>query len=165
MHSVPEKFSYHKLRHKINVPFILPIRPPTSDPYKCIQGQKKWPIRTGEHTSFRHAPLHPLPEGEGAMRGSVSRVGSRALADCGDADGPSAANNRLWSRKCTARLLRRSDASASVHGCAGTHSGVTGRVERPLRVCGFVLFSLLLSPFGLESVTVFDHAPLCASAG
>src|SRR4029450_7812 len=51
-----------------------------------------------------------------------SLIGSRALAAYGDVDGPSAANNRPWSRKCTARLLRRSDASASVHGCAGTHS-------------------------------------------
>ncbi len=52
----------------------------------------------------------------------VTLIGSRALAAYGDADGSSAANNRLWSRKWTARLLRRSDASASVHGCAGTRS-------------------------------------------
>src|SRR4030095_921636 len=30
--------------------------------------QKKWPMRTGGQTRFRHAPLSPLPEGEGAMR-------------------------------------------------------------------------------------------------
>ena len=56
----------------------------------------------------------------GGLRGSL--IGSRALAAYGDVDGPSAANNRPWSRKCTARLLRRSDASASAHGCAGTRS-------------------------------------------
>src|SRR4029450_8427245 len=49
-------------------------------------------------------------------------IGSRALAAYGDVDGPSAANNRPWSRRCTARLLRRSDASASTHGCGGTRS-------------------------------------------
>src|SRR5262245_49386106 len=53
---------------------------------------------------------------------SLTLIGSRALMAYGDVDGPSAVNNRPWSRKCTARLLRRSDASASVHGCAGTHS-------------------------------------------
>ncbi len=30
-------------------------------------------------------------------------------------------------------------------------------------MCRSALCSPLLSPFGLESVTVFDHAPLCAS--
>ena len=52
----------------------------------------------------------------------VTLIGSRALMAYDDVDGPSAANNRLWSRRGTARLLRRSDASASAHGCAGTHS-------------------------------------------
>src|SRR5712691_8924351 len=51
-----------------------------------------------------------------------SLIGSRALAAYGDVDGPSAANNHPWSRKCTARLLRRSDTSSSAHGCAGTRS-------------------------------------------
>ena len=49
-------------------------------------------------------------------------IGSRALAAYDDVDGPSAANNRPWSRKCTARLLRRSDASASAQGYGGTRS-------------------------------------------
>src|SRR5262245_5368975 len=49
-------------------------------------------------------------------------IGSRALTAYGDADGPSAANNRPWSRKCTARLLRRSDASANARGYGGTRS-------------------------------------------
>ena len=49
-------------------------------------------------------------------------IGSRVLAAYDDVDGPSAANNRPWSRKCTARLLRRSDASASAHGYVGTRS-------------------------------------------
>src|SRR4030095_7542479 len=49
-------------------------------------------------------------------------IGSRALAAYGDVDGPSAANNRPWSRRCAARLLRRPDASASAHGCGGTRS-------------------------------------------
>ena len=49
-------------------------------------------------------------------------IGSRALTAYGDVDGPSAANNRPWSRKCTARLLRRSDANASAHGYGGTRS-------------------------------------------
>ena len=53
---------------------------------------------------------------------SSSLIGSRALAAYGDVDGSSAANNRPWSRKCIARLLRRSDARASVHSCAGTRS-------------------------------------------
>src|SRR5215475_8176786 len=53
-------------------------------------------------------------------------IGSRALAAYGDVDGPSAANNRPWSRKYTAKLLRRSDASANAHGCAGTRSGRLG---------------------------------------
>jgi DDE superfamily endonuclease len=52
----------------------------------------------------------------------ASLIGSRALAAYGDVDGPSAANNRPWSRRCTARLLRRPDASASAHGCGGTRS-------------------------------------------
>jgi hypothetical protein len=52
----------------------------------------------------------------------LTLIGSRALAACGDVDGSSAANNRPWSRKCTARLFRRSDARASAHGCAGTRS-------------------------------------------
>ena len=51
-----------------------------------------------------------------------SLIGSRALTAYGDVDGPSAANSRLWSRKCTARRLRRPDASASAHGCGGTRS-------------------------------------------
>ena len=38
-----------------------------------------------------------------------------------------------------------------------------GRVERTPPVCRSALCSRLLSPFGLESVTVFDPAPLCAS--
>ncbi len=49
-------------------------------------------------------------------------IGSRALAAYGDVDGPSAAHNHPWSRTWTARLLRRSDTSASAHGCAGTRS-------------------------------------------
>ena len=49
-------------------------------------------------------------------------IGSRAFAASGDVDGPSAANNRPWSRRCIARLLRRSDASTSAHGCGGTRS-------------------------------------------
>src|SRR5215470_11630266 len=47
-------------------------------------------------------------------------IGSRALAAYGDVDGSSAANNRPESRRCTAWLLRRTGASASVHGCGGT---------------------------------------------
>src|SRR5262245_49595529 len=50
----------------------------------------------------------------------ITLIGSRALAACGDADGPSAANHPLWASTCTARLLRRSDTSASGHGCVGT---------------------------------------------
>src|SRR4029434_2592915 len=38
-----------------------------------------------------------------------------------------------------------------------------GRVERTPPVCRSALYSPLLSPFGLESVTIFDPAPLCAS--
>ena len=49
-------------------------------------------------------------------------IGSRALAAYGDVDGSSAANNRPESRRCTAWLLRRTGASASVHGCGGTRS-------------------------------------------
>jgi transposase len=52
----------------------------------------------------------------------VSLIGSRALAAYDDVDGPSTANNRPWSRKGTAMLLRRSDASASAYGYGGTHS-------------------------------------------
>src|SRR5712691_9842539 len=58
--------------------------------------------------------VHTSPE--------LTLIGSRALAAYGDVDGPSAANNHPWSRKCTARLLRRSDTSSSAHGCAGTRS-------------------------------------------
>ena len=53
---------------------------------------------------------------------SPTLIGSRALAAYDDVDGPSTANNRPWSRKGTATLLRRSDASASAHGYGGTHS-------------------------------------------
>src|SRR6266487_3922425 len=53
---------------------------------------------------------------------SRTLIGSRALAAYGDVDGPSAANNHPWSRKYTARLLRRSDTSSSAHGCAGTRT-------------------------------------------
>src|SRR6266568_6016690 len=53
---------------------------------------------------------------------NATLIGSRALAAYDDVDGPSAANNRPWSRKYTARLLRRSDASASAHGYVGTRS-------------------------------------------
>src|SRR5215470_8294782 len=49
-------------------------------------------------------------------------IGSRALAAYDDVDGPSTANNRPWSRKGAAKLLRRSDARASAHGYGGTHS-------------------------------------------
>jgi hypothetical protein len=49
-------------------------------------------------------------------------IGSRALAVYGDVDGSSAANNRLWSRTCIARLFRRSDTSSSARGCGGTRS-------------------------------------------
>src|SRR4029450_3634037 len=49
-------------------------------------------------------------------------IGSRAFVAYGDVDGPSTANNHLWWRTCTARLLRRSDTSSSAHGCAGTRS-------------------------------------------
>src|SRR6516165_2197967 len=38
-----------------------------------------------------------------------------------------------------------------------------GRVERTPSVCRSALYSPLLPPFGLGSVTVFDPAPLCAS--
>ena len=65
------------------------------------------------------------PVATAAVRGTefnITLIGSRALAACGDVDGSSAANNRPWSRKCTARLFRRSDARASAHGCAGTRS-------------------------------------------
>ena len=55
-------------------------------------------------------------------RNAVSLIGSRALAASDDVDGPSTANNRLWSRKGTAKLLQRSDARASAHGYGGTHS-------------------------------------------
>jgi hypothetical protein len=41
--------------------------------------------------------------------------------------------------------------------------GFPSRVERTPPVCRSALYSPLLSPFGLESVTVFDPAPLCAS--
>src|SRR5919198_5338259 len=53
---------------------------------------------------------------------TAALIGSRALAAYDDVDESSAANNRLWSRKCTARLLRRPDASASAHGYVGTRS-------------------------------------------
>src|SRR5262249_47518 len=53
---------------------------------------------------------------------SRALIGSRALAAYGDVDGASAANTRPWSRTCTARLFRRSDASASAYDCAGTRS-------------------------------------------
>src|SRR5262249_45518730 len=53
---------------------------------------------------------------------TTTLIGSRALAAYGDVDGSSAANHRPWSRQCIARLLRRSDARASVHSCAGTRS-------------------------------------------
>src|SRR6516162_4900339 len=45
----------------------------------------------------------------------LSLIGSRALAAYDDVDGSSTANNRPWSRTCTARLLRRPDASARAH--------------------------------------------------
>ena len=38
-----------------------------------------------------------------------------------------------------------------------------GRVERTPPVFRSASYSLLLPPFGPGSVTVFDHAPLCAS--
>jgi hypothetical protein len=40
---------------------------------------------------------------------------------------------------------------------------VGGRVERTPPVCRSAVYSPLLSPFGIESVTVFDPAPWCAS--
>src|SRR5262245_35491425 len=65
-----------------------------------------------------------LPEQEPfhAWANFESLTGSKALAAYGDVDGPSAANNRPWSRTGTATLLRRSDASASAHDYVGTHS-------------------------------------------
>jgi Zn-dependent alcohol dehydrogenase len=65
-----------------------------------------------------------MPDGTTRFRvnNTPTLIGSRALAAYGDADGPSAANNRLESRRCTARPLRRSEARASVHGCGGTRS-------------------------------------------
>src|SRR5262245_10955484 len=56
------------------------------------------------------------------QRFAETLIGSRALAVYGDVDGPPAANNRPWSRKCTAKQLRRSDARASARGCEGTRS-------------------------------------------
>jgi len=38
-----------------------------------------------------------------------------------------------------------------------------GRVERTPPVCRSALYALFLPPFGSGRVTVFDHAPLCAS--
>src|SRR5215475_8669707 len=52
----------------------------------------------------------------------VALIGSRALAASGAVDGSSAAKNHPWSRKWIARLLQRSDTSASAYGGAGTHS-------------------------------------------
>src|SRR5262249_48822346 len=48
-------------------------------------------------------------------------------------------------------------------GSSSSTGGLFGRVERTPPVCRSALCSPLLSPFGLESVTVFDPAPLCAS--
>jgi hypothetical protein len=74
----------------------------------------------------RGVPLKTLvPEQGATWQGTgiaFTLIGSRALAAYDDVDGPSAANNRLWSRKCTATLFRRSDASARVRGCGGTRS-------------------------------------------
>jgi len=85
--------------------------------YHCY-GYRYLPRR---HDSPPHVVVEP-GEAEVVRHIYRSLIGSRALAAYGDADGPSAAHNRLESRKCTARPLRRSDASASVHGCGGTRS-------------------------------------------
>ena len=62
---------------------------------------------------WRGLPVHAI---------TLSLIGSRALAVYGDVGGSAAANNHPGSRRCTARLLRRSDASASARGCARTRS-------------------------------------------
>src|SRR6266571_2885951 len=74
---------------------------------------------------IRHHLLEPddvivMGGDEVVVTKSGTLIGSRALAAYDDVDGPSAANNRPGSRKCTARLLRRPDASASARGCGGT---------------------------------------------
>src|SRR5262249_4405386 len=72
------------------------------------------------------AQFLPRPRQEWHWR---TLIGSRALAAYDDVDGPSAANNRPWSRKYTARLLRRSDTSSSAYSCAGTRSVRLGGAE------------------------------------
>jgi hypothetical protein len=101
--------------------------------YATTQAQQ----RTGCYTTYRRAvdgdAWYGLCDTEAGPAAGISTpstkqafiwtlIGSRALAAYGDVDGSSTANNRPWSRKGTARLLRRPDASASAHGCGGTRS-------------------------------------------
>jgi hypothetical protein len=51
----------------------------------------------------------------------------------------------------------------SVNHGRGEYARDGGRVERTPPVCRSALYSLFLPPFGSGSVTVFDHAPVCAS--
>src|SRR5712692_7971365 len=99
-------------------------------------GWRELPDHLGKQLAVDHSPYpldHPVERGKAWQFVGVTAqllhrhinetlIGSRALAAYGDVDGPSAANNHPWSRKCTARLLRRSDTSSSAHGCAGTRS-------------------------------------------
>src|SRR5689334_18220496 len=94
--------------------------PPFETAFQChmavwrMDGKRRTARR---FTVYKNCPL-PTPED----RLLFTLIGSRALAAYGDVDGPSAANNHPGSRTCTARLLRRSETSASAHGCAGTRS-------------------------------------------
>ena len=79
-----------------------------------------------------------------------------------------------WARR-TLRLAQRLLAlGVALGGKAGvrlghawdvaiSRNGVPGRVGRTPPVYRSALYSLFLPPFGLGSVTLFDHAPLCAS--
>jgi hypothetical protein len=61
------------------------------------------------------------------------------------------------------RKTGKANTMAHLPPCSLLRAGFPSRVERTPPVCRSALCSRLLSPFGLESVTVFDPAPLCAS--
>ncbi len=99
----------------MRTPPCFPISSCTPRAMGSISPPARAPLRNSRPKTSR-------PSSSSWGRISVSLIGSRALAAYDDVDGPSAANNRPWSRKYTARLLRRSDASASAHGYVGTRS-------------------------------------------
>src|SRR5262245_41620174 len=141
----------------------------------AVEWRSPAPSRPGHHTlCHRVLPVFPVQEASassvpslGPACGPAAMVGGRTPCTAGDTLG-AGLREGLHRQLVTTGGDRCQPVSTAdgawAHGAGpGGRGRFPGRVERTPPVCRSALCSPFLSPFGLESVTVFDPAPLWAS--